>query len=103
MFNTLEKLRTKSKAERTFVAFSISLLITGLIFVIWFTADKRSNIATEDVKNIESNTPTDTLFKNISDMWGSVVNTTQQAKETIKSIDMSSTVEYTKEASTTEN
>jgi hypothetical protein len=99
MFNLLEKLRTKSRAQRTFVAFSISLLCTGVVFVVWLVAERRSETG-ETPKVVTENTPTDTLFKNISDMWGGVVSGVKSAQDGVKNLDFSSTVEYQSATST---
>lgn len=99
MFHLLEKLRTKSRAQRTFIAFCISLLFTGVLFVMWLiTLSKPDTI--EISKTTETYTPTDTLFKNISDMWESVVDSAHDAKDVVNNLDLSSTVEYTSATST---
>lgn len=100
MFNLLEKLRTKSRAQRTFIAFSISLLFTGVVFVVWFVAERKPESA-EITKVIEENTPTNTVFKSMTDIWNGVVGTVKNAQETIKTIEFSSTVEYRSTTSTT--
>lgn len=99
MFNLLEKLRTKSRAQRTFVAFSISLLCTGVVFVVWLVAERTPRVE-ETSKVVTENTPTNTLFKNIGDMWGSVVGTMKSAQDGVKNLDFSSTVEYKSATST---
>ena len=104
MFHLLEKIRTKSRAQRTFIAFSISLLFTGTVFVVWIVAQKNTpSVAaeTESVKTIEGNTPTDTLLRNISDVWSGVSNTMKNAQDVVKNTNFSSTVEYQSDASTT--
>lgn len=99
MFNLLEKLRTKSKAQRTFVAFSISLLCTGVVFVVWLVAERTPKVE-ETSKVVTENTPTNTLVKNISDMWGGVVSGVKSAQDSVKNLDFSSTVEYQSATST---
>lgn len=98
MFNLLEKLRTQSsRAQRTFIAFSLSLLFTGLVFVMWLTTEKNVKNLPESAsvaQNTASNTPTDTLVKNIKDTWGSLMGATTELTTTIKNADFSSTVEY---------
>ncbi len=100
MFHLLEKIRTQSsRPQRTFIAFSISLLFTGLVFVVWLTKEQYApEKVSEDipvVQNIASNTPTDTLVKNMRDMWGSLIGASQELGDTLKNVDFSSTVQYT--------
>lgn len=99
MFHILEKLRTQSsRAQRAFIAFCISLLFTGLIFVMWLTTDKNTKNLPESAsvaQNSASNTPTDNLVKNVRDMWGSLVGASAELTSTIKNTDFSSTVDYT--------
>lgn len=104
MFHLLEKLRTQSsRAQRTFIAFSLSLLFTGLVFVMWLTTEKNTKNLPESAsvaQNTASNTPTDTLLKNAQDMWASIVGASAELTSTIKNTDFSSTVEYTNSSST---
>lgn len=100
MFHLLEKLRTKSRAQRTLIAFSISLLFTGVVFVVWLVARQKPE-SVEITKVIKENTPTNTVFKNMTDIWKGVTGTVKNAQETIKTIDFSSTVEYQSATSTT--
>ncbi|MEY4602523.1 MAG: hypothetical protein RL292_464 [Candidatus Parcubacteria bacterium] len=104
MFNLLEKLRTQSsRAQRTFIAFSLSLLFTGLVFVMWLTTQKNTKNLPESAsvaQNTASNTPTDTLLKNAQDMWASVVGASAELTSTIKNTDFSSTIEYSNSSST---
>jgi len=99
MFILLEKLRTQSsRAQRTFIAFCISLLVTGLIFVMWITTDKNTKNLPESASVAQeraSNTPTDNLVKNVRDMWGSLIGASAELTSTIKNADFSSTVDYT--------
>lgn len=99
MFNLLEKLRTKSRAQRTFIAFSISLLFTGAVFVVWLVAERRPQ-SEEMPRVITEHTPSNTLLKNIGDMWGSVMSTVKSAQDSVKNLDFSSTVEYKSATST---
>ncbi len=102
MFHLLEKLRTQSsRGQRTLLAFSLSLLFTGLVFVMWLTTNKNTKNLPESAsggsptaQNNASNTPTDNLLKNVRDMWGTLVGATAELSQTIKSTDFSSTVEY---------
>jgi len=102
MFHLLEKLRTQSsRAQRTFIAFSLSLLFTGLVFVMWLTTEKNTKNLPEGAsqgnqvtQNAASNTPTDTLVKNARDMWASIVGASAELSSTIKNTDFSSTIEY---------
>lgn len=101
MFKLLEKLRNQSKAQRTFIAFSLSLLFTGVVFVMWLMVEKNAKNGPEAVptsnqvtQNSASNTPTDTLLKNVQDMWGSLVGASAELSETVKNVDFSSTLDY---------
>lgn len=101
MFNLLEKLRTKSRAQRTFIAFSISLLFTGTVFVTWLVAEKNTQYAhVETNTTTEGNTPTDTLVRNIATVWQSVSGTMKNAQQIVKDTNFSSTIEYTSATST---
>lgn len=99
MFNLLEKLRTKSRAQRTFVAFSVSLLCTGVVFVVWLVAERRPQ-GEETPQVITEHTPSNTLLKNIRDIWVSVMGTVKSAQDSVKNLDFSSTVEYKSATST---
>lgn len=107
MFHLLEKLRTQSsRGQRTLLAFSISLLFTGLVFVMWLTTEKNTKNLPESAsvaQNTASNTPTDNLVKNIRDMWGTLVGATAELTSTIKNTDFSSTVEYNNASTTKTN
>lgn len=100
MFHTLEKIRTQSsRGQRTFIAFSISLLFTGVIFVMWLASER--NVPQVVVQEqTESNTPVDTLSKNIKDAWGSLVGASAQFGQVIQNTDFSSTIEYKNSTST---
>ena len=104
MFHLLEKIRTQSsRAQRTLLAFSLSLLFTGLVFVMWLTTEKNTKNLPESAsvaQNTVSITPTDTLLKNAQDMWASIVGASAELTSTIKNTDFSSTVEYNTASST---
>lgn len=96
MFHLLEKIRTQSsRAQRAFIAFSISLLFTGLIFVMWLIKEKEIKVISETTKKVNAYTPTDTLLKNIQDMWGSVSGAIADTQNKLQQVDFSSTIEYT--------
>ncbi len=95
MFNLLEKLRTQSsRGQRTLLAFSLSLLFTGLVFVMWMVKEKEVNMTDTVARQVNTYTPTDTLIKNIEDIWHSAVGTIKNTQENLKQVDFSSTVEY---------
>ena len=98
MFNLLEKIRTQSsRAQRTFIAFSVSLLFTGLVFVMWIVKEKEIKMTDEVARQVNTYTPTHTLVKSMRDMWEGTVSTIKNTQENLKQVDFSSTVEYTQQ------
>lgn len=100
MFHLLEKLRAQSKAYRTFIAFAVSLSVTGVIFVFWFSAQKGVKVAPAVKEKVTSYTPVDTISKGLKETWGTLLQTVSELTESVKTVDFSSTVEYTNDAST---
>ncbi|MCX6703486.1 MAG: hypothetical protein NTV02_02245 [Candidatus Zambryskibacteria bacterium] len=94
MFHLLEKLRSQSKAQRNFISFVLALLFTGSIFIFWLLSGDVTKENQQVEKNITANTPSDSLVKNMRDLWGGVVGATNDFKEGVKRVDFSSTVEY---------
>ena len=101
MFNALEKLRAQSKAYRTFIAFAVSLFVTGIIFVFWFSAQKGVKVAPAVKEKVTSHTPIDTLSKSFKETWATLSQTITELTESVNTIDFGSTVEYTNNASST--
>jgi len=101
MFNLLEKLRAQSKGYRTFIAFVLALSLTGVIFVFWLSAQKGVKVAPEVSEKVTSYTPVDTLSKSIREAWVSVQQTVTEFSTSLKTVDLSNTVEYQSGASST--
>jgi len=99
MFHLLEKLRSQSKSRRTFIAFAGALFFTGCIFVFWLGSRQAVPVNTVADSKVEANTPTDTLIKNVQDVWASIQGVSTDLKEVVKKADFSPTVEYVQSTS----
>ena len=88
MFNFLEKLRAKPERVKKQMAFLISFLIVGIIFVVWLSViypDFRQNQLTEQkVKNFEPN-PASSFSATFSSGISAIKEQFNKIKESISS------------------
>jgi predicted PurR-regulated permease PerM len=101
MFNWLDNMRKQPLARRRFVAFSITLLFTGALFVVWLTVwlpDFNNQTAVAE-KTAEFSTPKDTFTQNFASSWSAISGQFTQLKQSIENVNvtgsLSSGVQYT--------
>jgi hypothetical protein len=96
MFDFFEKMRQKPVSKRRLIAFGISLFFTGLIFVVWLSVWLPNFFYDQSVeqKNLELESPKDTLLQNIGSAWDGVMGGVSNLKESLGKAKVSSEVEY---------
>ncbi|MDP4103227.1 MAG: hypothetical protein Q8915_19100 [Bacillota bacterium] len=80
-------MRRQPLSKRRLVAFSITLLFVGVLFVLWLTVwlpdfNRQNEIAD---KNASLNTPKDNFMQNFSAAWGNVSDEFSQLKNALQS------------------
>lgn len=91
MFSWLEKIKKEPSHKKRFVAFSISILFTGILFVVWLSVwlpnmNKKEEIA-QKARSFES--PKDSFFQNIAVAWQGITNQYSDLKDFLSGVDIS--------------
>jgi hypothetical protein len=94
MISLIDKYRQKSEKEKKATAFLISFFITGVIFVVWFSAFWPKIFGSSEVSDKKFNTPKDSLTAIIISAFDDVKNQTVEMKNNLKDMDFTSDVEY---------
>ena len=96
MFEFFEKMRQKPVTKRRLIAFGIALFFTGLIFVVWLSVWLPGFFHEQSIeqKNLEIESPKDTLVQNIGSAWDGVLGGFSDLKESLGKTKVSSEVEY---------
>lgn len=91
MFNWLEKIRQKPLSKRRLIAFGLSFLFTGILFVVWLSVWLPGiNREEEIVKKVESfSTPKDSFLQNISSAWQGITEQYSQLEAVLSGINVS--------------
>lgn len=90
-FEYLDKIRNLSESKRKFISFSVSLFITGLIFILWYllwipSDIEKTKYKTENIKEEKNETSLlkdnfNNLIKNIKDIKESGFSSTIDFKD----------------------
>lgn len=88
MFEKIEKMRNASPEKKKLVAFSVSLFITGIIFVIWLSvwAPEIFKNKGEVKEEKKFDTPASNLDKNIKDSFKYLKEQILETTDYIKNI-----------------
>jgi hypothetical protein len=101
MFQTLETVRTLPAKKRKLIAFGISLLCTGIIFIMWLSVRNNVPTRTSTPAVTTEYTPGNSFTQSMSQIWGNISSSFGELSGTLNSINISPTIEY--QATSTSN
>lgn len=91
MFNWFDKIRKQPLSKRRLVAFSITLLFTGVLFLVWLSVWLPDISRKEEIaKKVESfTTPKDNFFQSVGTAWQGITEQYSRLKDALNGIDVS--------------
>ena len=94
MFNWLENIRKAPKGKKRFIAFSVALLSTGALFVVWLSVWLPDFFHGQNIaqKNDQFESPKDNFGETFSQAWSGVTSSFGQLKNIISQVSLPNNV-----------